>query len=294
MTGRGPDGTPQGFDRILVVDWSANSTPKRGADSIWIGSAGAGATPPENMPTRALAMDGLRARINAGLSAGHRVLVTFDIGFGFPAGFAQRVTGQASALAVWDWLALRITDDARNRNNRFDVAAGINRLFPGVGPFWGRPVGRDLPDLPDKGTARQGHGLAELRATEALCAGAHPMWKLYTTGSVGSQSLLGQAHLARLRVEYGRHLAVWPMQGAGAQVVLAETYLSLIGAAVRVAQGYACKDAAQVDLLARAFAGVDMAGLLVAPAAAHVLRDEGWILGAGHDKALLGALDVAA
>lgn len=278
------------FDRVLVVDWSANSTPKLGADSIWIGRAGAGARAPENLPTRAEAMAVLRAEIGAALAAGERLLITFDIGFGFPRGFAQVLTGQADALAVWDWLATRITDDARNHNNRFEVAADINRHFPGLGPFWGRPASHDLPDLPAKGTARHGHGLNELRATEAICSGAHPMWKLYTTGSVGSQSLLGQAHLARLRQEFGAQLAVWPMQPASAPVVLAETYLSLIDDAVKAAQGYACKDAAQVDLLARAFHRADQGALLAAPAAPEVLCEEGWILGAGQSAALLGHL----
>lgn len=274
------------FDRVLVVDWSANSTPKLGADSIWIGSAGAGATPPENLPTRDAAMAALRARLDAALGAGQRVLVALDIGFGFPRGFAQRLTGQADALAVWDWLEARITDDTRNANNRFEVAAQMNRAFGGLGPFWGRPAGRDLPDLPEKGTARQGHGLAELRATEALCAGAHPMWKLYTTGSVGSQSILGQARLAGLRRDYGARLSVWPMEGAQGQIVLAETYLSLVGPLVKAAQGYPCKDAAQVDLLARAFLAADMAALMAVDAAPDVLREEGWILGAGHGATL--------
>jgi molybdopterin molybdotransferase len=275
-----------GFDRVLVVDWSANSTPKLGADSIWIGSAGAGATKPENLPTRDAAMEALRARLDAALTAGHRVLVAFDIGFGFPRGFAERLTGRAEALAVWDWLEARITDDARNANNRFEVASEMNRAFGGLGPFWGRPAGRDLPDLPEKGTVRQGHGLAELRATEALCAGAHPMWKLYTTGSVGSQSILGQARLAGLRRDYGAALSVWPMEGAQGQIVLAETYLSLVDPLVKVAQGYPCKDAAQVDLLARAFLGAELAALMDVDAAPDLLREEGWILGAGHGAML--------
>lgn len=274
------------FDRVLVVDWSANSTPKMGADSIWIGSAGTGAVPPENLPTRDAAMAALRVRLDATLAAGQRVLVAFDIGFGFPRGFAEVLTGRAEALAVWDWLAARITDDARNANNRFEIAAEINRAFGGLGPFWGRPSGRDLPDLPEKGTLRQGHGLGELRVTEALCAGAHPMWKLYTTGSVGSQSLLGQARLAGLRRDYGAKLSVWPMEGAAGQIVLAETYLSLVDPMVKAAAGYACKDAAQVDLLARAFQGADMAALMTLDADPEILREEGWILGAGHGAAL--------
>lgn len=280
------------FDHVLVLDWSANSTPKRGADSIWIGSAGKARTIPANYATRHEAIAALCSRLDAALAAGERVLVAFDIGFGYPRGFATRLTGKADALAVWDWLAARITDDARNRNNRFEVAAEINRHFPGLGPFWGRPSGRDLPDLPDKGSLRHGVGLAELRLTETLCSGAHPMWKLYTTGSVGSQSLLGQAHLARLRKAYGAQLSVWPMQSADAPVVLAETYLSLLNPAIRaIEQTYSCRDAAQVDLLARALCNIDLATLLAHPAPPDILREEGWILGAGAESALLAALD---
>lgn len=279
------------FDRILVVDWSANSTPKRGADSIWIGVAGQGhAQPPENPPTRTAAMESLRAQISDALGQGARLLIAFDVGFGFPRGFARALTGQPRALAVWDWLEARVEDDAQNRNNRFQIAAQINRHFPGIGPFWGRPNGCDLPDLPAKGRARHGHGLAELRQTELICSGAHPMWKLYTTGAVGSQSLLAQAHLARLRREFAPDIGVWPMQGAGAQVVLAETYLSLIDPAVKAARGYACKDAAQVDLLASALGRVELGALLDAPADPATLTEEGWILGAGHQAALLAAL----
>lgn len=278
------------FDRIVVVDWSANSTPKLGADSIWIGSAGQGAGLPVNLPTRHLAMGHLSGQIEAALAQGQRLLIAFDIGFGFPAGFAQVLTGQASALAVWDWLAARITDDDRNRNNRFQVAAEMNRAFEGLGPFWGRPAGLDLPDLPAKGRLRHGHGLRELRATESLCAGAHPMWKLFTTGSVGSQSLLGQAHLAGLRARFGSALQVWPMQGATAPVVLAETYLSLVDGPVREAQGYPCKDAAQVDMLAQALALTDLTLLLAPPAAPALLAEEGWILGAGQGALLSAAL----
>ena len=273
------------FDRVLVVDWSANSTPKLGADSIWIGSAGQAAVAPVNLSTR----DAAIAYLHSQLASAGRVLVAFDIGFGFPAGFATRLTGQPSALAVWDWLAAHITDDARNRNNRFQVAAEMNRCFDGLGPFWGCPNGLILPDLPARGSLRHGHGLAELRATEALCAGAHPMWKLYTTGSVGSQSLLGQARLAGLRRALAPDVSVWPMQGAQGRIVLAETYLSLVDPVVRQAQGYPCKDAAQVDLLARAFFQTDLTPLLTPPAPDTLLQEEGWILGAGFAPLLCAA-----
>ena len=287
------------FSRFIVLDWSASSVPKRGADSIWMGEAGSDARPPLNPSTRAEAMALLGERIDAARAAGERLLVALDIAFGYPSGFAARLTGRAEALAVWDWLAARIEDGPDNTNNRFALAAEINRRFPGVGPFWGCPKGRNMPDLPERGRARHGHGLAELRRAEALCSGAHPVWKLYTTGSVGSQALLGIARLAQLRAARPGQVAVWPMEPAGdAPVVLAETYLSLINPAVRAASGYSCKDAAQVDLLARALAGLArnhrLAPLLVADAPSEILRDEGWILGAGHAQALNDALAVSA
>lgn len=64
----------------------------------------------------------------------------FDFPFGYPAGIAQRLTGEASGLAFWDWLAAQIEDRADNANNRYDVAAAINEKFRDVvGPCWGRP-----------------------------------------------------------------------------------------------------------------------------------------------------------
>ncbi len=44
------------FDVYCVVDWSANATPKRGADSIWVSELVPGYLPTAvNLPTRHLA-----------------------------------------------------------------------------------------------------------------------------------------------------------------------------------------------------------------------------------------------
>ena len=58
------------FDAYVMVDWSANSGPKRGKDSIWWCMAGwQGARlrvgPPVNAATRPGAMAAIRARLAA-------------------------------------------------------------------------------------------------------------------------------------------------------------------------------------------------------------------------------------
>jgi len=296
----------RGFDRVAVVDWSASATPSPAhpsPDALWIGvAADGGPAALSYHRTRAEAVAALRDLIAAALAAGERLLVGADFPFGWPRGLAPALTGRAEALALWDWLAARIEDGPRNRTNRFAVAAAINARLPGIGPFWGRPAGLDLPDLPEKGSARRGHGLPERRAVETLVRAAQPCWKLYTTGSVGSQALTGVAALARLRAEFPGRLAVWPLEPwAEAPVVLAEVYPSLLAAEVATAcatdptiprdrRGAPIRDAAQVGLLARTLAALSgqgaLAPLFAPPCDAERLREEAWILGAGSEAAL--------
>lgn len=270
------------FDRVVIVDWSARSQPspaRPSADAIWVGEAGAGEV---YHRTRAAAEADLVGRI-AGLRAGQRMLVGFDFPFAYPAGFAAAL-GCSGPLEVWDWLAARVADGPDNANNRFHVAAGINRLFPGVGPFWGRPSGLSLPELPERGSLRHGHGLPERRAVERHVPNAQPVWKLYTTGSVGSQTLVGLPVLSRLRRLPG--VTAWPFQPMG-RVVLAEVWPSLLSAQVAAERGDEIKDRVQVRVLARALIRLAqerrLAPLFGAP---EVAREEGWILGVGLEGAL--------
>ena len=281
-----------GFARVIVLDWSAANVPRRGKDSIWIGEAGGSAAPPVNPPTRAAAQAYLAARIAAALAAGERLLIGADFPFGYPSGFSEMITGQPGALPLWAWLSRHLTDTDTNSSNRFRLAARINARLPGIGPFWGRPAGLDLPGLPARGTERHGHGLPEWRHADRLARGAQSVWKLFTTGSVGSQALTGIPRLEALRHAFPGQIAVWPFEPARrAPVVLAEVFPSLINARVAAAAGYACKDAAQVDLLARALhrLGDGIAPLLQPDATPQVLLDEGWILGLGHEAALCAA-----
>lgn len=274
---------------VAVVDWSAASSPtprKESKDAIWIGIRDATGAREIYCRTRHEAEVLLRQMIEAG-----NWLIGFDFPMGYPSGFAARLTGRPEARAVWHWLETAIEDAPNNRNNRFAVAAGVNRRFGG-GPFWGRPATLDLPDLPERKTVDYAAlGLSERRVVEDLVRNAQPVWKLYTTGSVGSQALMGLPLIARLSRQHG--VAVWPFD-APARVTLAEVYPSLLAPAV-AAEGDKIKDRAQVRLLARALstlAANDRLGpLLDCPAEA---AEEGWILGAGHAAALASALAEAA
>ena len=284
------------FDTIVVVDWSARGAPspaKPAADAIWIGVARDGAVTCHYHRTRAAATAALAALFEAERAAGRRVLAGFDFPFAYPAGFARALTGADDPLAVWAALSERIADAPDNRNNRFEVAAGLNGLFPGIGPFWGCPAGFDDPRLPQKGTARHGHGLPERRGCEARIGAAQPCWKLYTTGSVGSQALLGLPRLQALRDRFGTDLAVRPFETRDAPIVLVELFPSLIaGAVADLADPGEIRDRAQVRVLAGALAALDPGDL------DRMTREgdaeEGWILGLGHEAALAAAARRAA
>jgi molybdopterin-guanine dinucleotide biosynthesis protein B len=275
---------------VTVVDWSAASRPtpaRPSADAIWIATAeGEGPELLSYHRTRAAA----EAHLATLVSQGGRHLIGFDFPMGYPQGMAARLTGQASAHAVHGWLAHHLRDVADNANNRWDVAAEMNRrLGRGLtGPFWGRPASVALPDLPARKLADHAAlGLAERRAAEGLVRSAQPVWKLYTTGSVGSQTLTGLPVIHRLG------LPVWPFDPPGPMMV-AEVYPSLLAAEVAAAMTPdGVKDALQVRLLARALWRLSARGGLGALLAATgpAAAEEGWILGAGHVPALRAALE---
>lgn len=286
-----------GFDTIIIVDWSARSAPspaKWTKDAIFIGMSRNGREAVTYHRTRIAAMRALTGVLDGESRAGRRVLAGFDFPFGYPQGFARAVTGSDDPLVLWAWLAERIEDDDRNGNNRWDVAEALNALFPGVGPFWGCPAARASATLPAKGRLRLGHGMRERREVERLLPRAQPCWKLFTTGSVGSQALMGLPHLHGLRQRYGSDLSVSPFQPPDAPIVLAEIYPGLIDAAIKSrAQNDEILDAAQVRLLARAFAQQTAADLdtMLRRSPAEEGSEEGWILGLGYEAQLIAGLN---
>ena len=293
------------FDTVFIIDWSAASGPTsetRRENSAWVGCCARAGCFETHFRTRAAAEVFITQEIQAALGRGQRALFGFDFAMGYPAGFAARLTGSATAPSVWRWLSEHIEDAADNRNNRFAVASTINRMFPSPGPFWSHPTGQTHADLPAR---KQGIdyallGIAELRAVEREARGAKSVWMLCNPGAVGSQSLLGLPMIHRLSQLRG--VSVWPFLKAETPVVLAEVYPSLLSGAVNRAliatnsvgsKEPTVKDQVQVRLLARALFEMAQANALsplFRTPATPELTEEGWILGAGHTAALEGAL----
>jgi precorrin-8X/cobalt-precorrin-8 methylmutase len=195
----------------VIVDWSAQATPKRGPDSIWSYTLGDGDA--VNHRTRS---DTSSALVEL-LRLPGRTLVGFDFPLGYPAGLAARAqfesVGGVPWSATWEHLAANITDDDRNRNNRWAVAADLNRRL-GELRFWGVPSPRASPHL----TVRKPSGLSEFRIVERRLKqqGRHPfsVWQLLGAGSVGSQALTGIPVVHRLRhhPDLRMRARVWPFE----------------------------------------------------------------------------------
>jgi molybdopterin molybdotransferase len=287
-----------GFDTFLVVDWSGGSDtgPKPRKDAIWTAMRGT-TTQTRYHRNRSVALEWLASTLGEEVAAGRRVLAGFDFPFGYPAGFATAVVGRPDPLALWDWLARELPEPG----DRFALAGRLNRLFPGVGPFWFGPAG--VADLPRLGRERTDHGLPEKRLAESRARGAFSCWQLGGAGAVGSQALTGMATLARLRARMGDAVAVWALEQRRAAVLLAEVWPSLLSTQVRQAEAAEAdagrtpiRDEVQVRLLADTLAEMQDAGTLSAALEAAEgphLTEEGWILGVGAEAAMQRAARAA-
>jgi precorrin-8X/cobalt-precorrin-8 methylmutase len=283
------------FDRYIVVDWSANSTPKLGRDSIWIGVRDrTGQVSTTNHATRRSAEARLVELLEEDAVA--TTLLGVDFSLGYPAGTAAALgLGGVPWSAMWATIAEGIRDDDRNGNNRFTVAAGFNdRMTGSPAPFWGCPpsaAGTCLATTKPRGV----EALPEFRVVEATLRndGHRPFssWQLLGAGAVGSQSLVGIPVLERLRTRFGDRLDVWPFTtgfrlppSARGSIVVAEVWPSMIEVVVT---GEETRDAAQVAAtatwLATAAAASEL-GAMFSPrisqeTAAVAGAEEGWVLG---------------
>ena len=270
--------------------------PARGPDSIWIAVLdGADDRPVLHNPRTRRDAAAVLAAIPGGDVA---TLVGIDVGLGYPAGTAA-LLGLASAdeapwRAMWRRWHDEVVDDARNANNRFEVAAALNRAGGRpAGPFWGCPAGTVLDGLGPRKPPPD--VLPEFRATELAlrAAGRSPMsmWQLTGAGSVGSQSVTAIPVLERWRDELGERMVVWPFtcglgepRVAPGVVVVAEVWPTQFDPPYPAGT---VRDAAQVDHVVRRLADADRSGELagwfvpsVDPADVdRVVGEEGWVLG---------------
>ena len=286
-----------------MVDWSAASKATTGGDSIWIGVMKRDVRfrltyAAHNPPTRAEAEKLINATLDDLAKRSERVLLGFDFPLGFPAGTsaALKLKGDAPWSALHMFLSREIKDKPDNANNRFQVASMMNRLISGGPfPFWGCPPKDALTTLSTKKSrAHEAGDLPEFRAAELAAKGSSPVWKLYTAGNVGSQTLMGIPIVARIR-KTRANFRIWPFETgwktlspddlSGVAGVMVEIYPSLY--AIKP-QANEVKDSAQVRAVCEHFAALDEANKLgaafgpqkgVSADAQLVEKEEGWVLG---------------
>ncbi len=279
------------FDRHIVVDWSARNAPATGKDSIWIAHVDlGGATTFSNPPTRHAAAREIESLVAGGPT--RRTLLTVDVSLGYPSGSAEwfDLDGAPPWLAMWQMLEREIADDDRNRNNRFEVAAALNRRGGDEpAPFWGRHAANALDGLTV--TKPASFPVAEFRACDVLLRsmGARPAspWQLLGAGTVGSQSLTLIPILERLRRT--SRAEVWPFTTGlrppdveSATVVIAEIWPTAFDVEMPI---HWVRDAAQVHGVAHRLVAADQSGELASwftppvDDPTPIEDEEGWILG---------------
>lgn len=297
------------FDSYVMVDWSAASKPATGADSIWIGALTPDARmkltfKASNPPTRAKALEELTDLLGRCLKRGDRVLMGVDFPLGFPAGTssALKLKGDAPWRSIRDFLLKEMKDKPDNSNNRFSLAAQMNRrMSDGPFPFWGCSKKDELTTLSLKKSREHGpkdvteYRISETFAADSRKARPQPVWKIAYAGAVGGQTLTGVPAIERLREKFPA-LKLWPFEIpfakldeealGDARIVVAEIYPSLVAT---TAGANEIKDEAQVRTMAEWFAERDANGKLPALFASEakltdaqktkVTQEEGWILG---------------
>lgn len=296
------------FDSYVMVDWSAASKPATGADSIWIGALTPDARmklgfKASNPPTRAKALAELEDILARCLKRGDRVLVGVDFPMGFPAGTSAALKLEGEPWrAVRDFLLKEMKDKPDNANNRFALAARMNRLMSGGPfPFWGCSKKDELTTLSVKKSREHGPGevqefrIVEQAAMEAKKARPQPVWKIAYAGAVGGQTMTGVPALERLRTKFPA-MRIWPfelplapLEAAALEdvrVVIAEVNPAVTTARQEAAE---IRDETQVrgvvEWLAERDASGKLGGLfkpsapLSAAQKAAAEGEEGWILG---------------
>ncbi len=298
------------FGAYVMVDYSAAEGKKTGESSVWIGVMKRDVRfrlsyEAFNPATRAEALTQLKNLFADLRKRGDRILLGVNFALGFPRGTADRLQLKGTPWeAMWDFMAKNVVDKPDNSNNRFQVAAKMNRLMTDEAyPFWGCPKSaaqKWLSSLkPDSFGDFPEFRLTEdaVRALKNKAAQPKSLWQMHGAGVVGGQAMLGIAATRALAETLNGKARLWPFQtgfGAldeaaldGIDTVIAEIFPPIFEGPAEPGE---VKDAAAVRLAAQAFADKDDKGelgaLFAAPKglneadATIAASEEGWILGA--------------
>lgn len=311
------------FDAYIMVDWSGGDRRRAGKqDCIWIAYGAADDVAPVTLspPSRTEAEYCITSVLETVLASNNRrVLLSADFGYGYPAGFASLLPPPTAPgdlppwRRVWQYLRKHMHDDIgtkpgrqpTNRSNRFEVASAINAIASTTaapGPFWCLFNSGRYACVPQKRPAQPfdtAKGpIAARRLTDERARSDTP-FRLFGTGSVGSQVLTGIPRLERIRFEsrFAGCSAVWPFETGWAppigrwlapdiRVLHAEIYPS-----VRAPLADSIKDKGQVRSMWHWARDLDRQNLFLRefeiPAGimresredATIRSEEGWILG---------------
>ena len=291
------------FDNYIMIDWSASSKPNTGNDSIWIGVLRRDVRlqlrfEAFNPPTRALAYSKLIELLDSFSKRNDKTLIGVDFALGYPKGTSAALNlGDNPHKAIFEFIANEIKDKPNNSNNRFAVAAMMNRVISGADfPFWGCPKKDTLKTLqPKKTVPHNDDTIAEYRICDIVAKAASSVWKLYSPGSVGSQTLTGIPYIQKLQTEisgvkiYPFDTSIKPLVKSDlddTNIVISEIYPSMLK--LKPSDGQA-KDLMQVRTIAEHFAKLDDADKLgnifggIAKLSDEqksiIEAEEGWILG---------------
>jgi hypothetical protein len=298
------------FGAYVIVDYSAAEGKKTGESSVWIGVMKRDVRfrlsyESHNPATRAEAMTLLKTILADLHKRGDRIFLGLDFALGFPRGTATRLQLKGAPWAgMWEFLAKNVVDKADNKNNRFQVAAKMNRLMTDQAwPFWGCPKSDAQKWLSTLKPDSLGD-FPEFRLTEAAARKAHKkaqaaksLWQMHGAGVVAGQTMLGIPAFKALATSLGDSARIWPFEtGFGTQnpetldgisTLIAEVYPAVFDGEAETGE---VKDATGVRLAAQALAEADDKGQLGAMFAAPkglnetdlaiAVTEEGWILGA--------------
>jgi precorrin-8X/cobalt-precorrin-8 methylmutase len=310
------------FDSYVMVDWSGSNRRRSGrADCIWIAYGPATSVEPSTLspPSRTDAEHFIGAQLEPFLAAKKgRVLLCADFGYAYPAGFASLLTKSDCDemppwRVVWHYLSSHVQDDLgtkpgqrpTNRSNRFEVASAINATVSGpasLGPFWCLFKPGSYSCIPQKQPTQPfactNKTIAPLRITDGRANSDTP-FRIFGTGSVGSQVLTGVPRLQNIRFDskFANCSAVWPFETGWApksgswldpavRILHAEIYPSVRAPLTDTikdrgqvrAMWHWARDLDRMNQLAKEFA--IPSGIKSGSAEDHLIRsEEGWILG---------------
>lgn len=281
------------FDLIIVIDWSAASTPgplKESPDRCWMAWA---------EKDDSLKVQYFRTRFNCiqhlkdlVYQANGNCLLAFDFPFGYPAGCSLGGGREAASK-----ISRHMICDERDGNNRFEVANLLNQQISDFsGPFWGCPSSKNLSHLSHKKPPFRHTGFNEWRVVERHLRSKKlrimNVWQLLGQASVGSQTLTGLFELHSFVSELGAEKSVkfWPFDTDWEKklegVIVTECWPSLNDLS---SETHSIKDARQVNATLKWLKKHQEKGTLTSLFQAPEFlsasdrqkceKEEGWILG---------------